>query len=523
MTAQDSLVGATIANKYRIQRLLGHGGMGSVYKAENMAIGRTVAVKVLHRHLADDGITVSRFHNEARAAASVGHDHVVDVLDMGIEANGTSFLVMEYVRGKSLEKVLRRDGPLEPRRAAIIAGQVLAGLGALHARGVVHRDLKPENVLLTVKHGQKDYVKVFDFGVAAFIEGVWEASQRQDLTPSGRTMGTPFYASPEQLAGEKARDARIDLYAVGVMMFEMLTGHRPFESKSFVELCRSIQFDAPPPMRVFRKDVPAELEAVVRRALSKDPAARYTDAYAMVEALVPFGAIMPELDEPEPTDTFTVDLRELQAREELLSAAGRTGDSEPPPASEEGLPLDVVRGELPSALIGFLHERLEPSVLDAVISRLPDEVRDMVQQGFSASAWYPDDVLSILDVADEVAGTGDRKFIAAAGRYFARQAFGANSDILRRTITPELLFAMAHELWRRYFALGEPRVVKVGRGYGRFEVRAHPHPRVTRGVALVGFLSEALRMVGARDVDVRLTRSTALGDEADVFEATWAS
>ncbi|MBC7174386.1 MAG: serine/threonine protein kinase, partial [Polyangiaceae bacterium] len=141
--------GATIAGKYRVRRLLGQGGMGAVYKAENTAIGRTVAIKVLHPHLADDGITLARFQREARAAASVGHKHVVEVLDLGVEASGAPYLVMEYVRGKSLGKLIETEGPIEPRRAARICGQVLSGLAAVHDRKILHRDLKPENVFLT--------------------------------------------------------------------------------------------------------------------------------------------------------------------------------------------------------------------------------------------------------------------------------------------------------------------------------------------------------------------------------------
>ena len=248
-------VGSTVAGKYRIKRLLGHGGMGNVYKAENMSIGRTVALKLLHPHLADDGVTLARFQREARVAAAAGHAHVVEILDMGIESHGAPFLVMEYVRGKSVAKVLRSEGPIPWQRAVDIAGQVLAALGAVHARGIVHRDLKPENVLLTVRNGRQDFVKVFDFGVAAFVETAWDATREPDLTPSGRTMGTPYYASPEQLSGSSGRDARVDLYAVGVLLYEMIAGHRPFNGKNFPDLCRQIMSADPTPLRAFIKGV----------------------------------------------------------------------------------------------------------------------------------------------------------------------------------------------------------------------------------------------------------------------------
>ena len=224
-------LGATVAGKYRIKRIVGRGGMGCVYKAQNLSIGRTVAIKVLHAHLADDGITLQRFQREARAAAGVRHRRVVEVLDMGVEPSGEPYIVMEYVRGRSLDALVRPERPISTRRAADICGQVLDGLHAVHAAGVVHRDLKPANVLLTVQQGRPDFVKIFDFGIATFIENAWDATAAGDLTPSGRTMGTPYYSPPEQIRGPSVRDPRVDIYAVGVILYELLTGYRPFRGE----------------------------------------------------------------------------------------------------------------------------------------------------------------------------------------------------------------------------------------------------------------------------------------------------
>ena len=512
------LTGATIAGKYQVKRLLGHGGMGSVYKAENLAIGRTVAIKLLHHHLADDGVTLTRFQREARATASVGHAHVVEILDMGIEPSGVPFIVMEYVRGKALAKLLEAEGALPPARAASIAGQILDALAALHETGVVHRDLKPENVLLTTRHGRSDYVKIFDFGVATYMEGVHDAIHAQELTPSGRSMGTPYYSSPEQLEGSGGRDPRVDLYAVGVLLYEMLTGHRPFASKRFPDLVRDILEGEVAPMRVHVREVPEGLEAIVRRALARSPEARWSDARAMQAALVPFGGPEPE-EEPEPTDTFTHDLRELALREEMLLRAGGAT----PPADEAGIPLEVVRGEIPLAMLGFLRERVGEAHVQRVLERLSPESRGVLAGEILPSGWYPDAMLDALEVADQIAGEGDRKLIADAGRHFARTIFGSSRELAARSITPELVFSMSSDIWRRYFAQGEVRVVKLGRGYGRVEVHGQTRPRLSRSVAIVGYLSEALRMAGAREPDVRLTRAAALGDSFDVLEAAWSS
>lgn len=519
---RSNRVGATIGGKYRVRRLLGHGGMGSVYEADDPAIGRTVAIKVLHGHLADDGVALTRFQREARMAASVGHPHVVEVLDVGVEPGGAPYIVMEYVRGKSLSKALRDGGPLAPERAADIAGQILDGLSALHDRGVVHRDLKPENVLLTARQGRSDFVKLLDFGVATYVEGVQDVSHVQDLTPSGRAMGTPHYASPEQINGSGGRDARVDLYAAGVILYEMLTGRRPFWAPSFLDLCRAILDQDPPPMRVFRTDVPAELEEVVRRALAKDPEARWPHARAMLEALIPFGASRPTAD-PEPTDAFTADLRELRMREEVLGAAGRTGDGEPPPSGDAGLPRGVVRGEVVIAMLALLRERVGEQRLEELIDRLEPATAASIRQGCAPDGWYGDDTLDLLEVADREIGRGDRELLAEAGRYFARNVFGASRDLPSKSVTPEYLFSTSGELWKRCFAQGEAGVVNLRRGYGRIEVRGQVRPRLARSVAIVGYLDEALRIAGAIDADVRLTRSAALGDPLDVLEATWSS
>lgn len=278
-----------VGGEYRIKGLLGAGGMGAVYEAGD-ASGGTVAVKVLHPHLAEDDVARARFLREARVLARIDHPHVVSVVDMGVGDDGECFLVMEYVQGGSLAEMMDACAPIDASRACDVVGQVLAGLGAVHGGGVVHRDLKPENVLLTVEEGRRDFAKILDFGIAAFT-GEAARALNTELTPIGRVMTTLFYASPEQLAGvTTGRDARVDIYAAGVLLYEMLAGHRPFVDQNPVDLCRAIVSSPPPPMKVFRRDVPQGLEAVVLRALAKDPAERFSCAREMLEALAPFGA-----------------------------------------------------------------------------------------------------------------------------------------------------------------------------------------------------------------------------------------
>jgi len=504
-------LGAMVAGKYRIKRLVGKGGMGAVYKAENTAIGRTVAIKVLHSHLADDGVTLKRFQREARAAAGIKHSRVVEVLDMGVEASGEPYIVMEYVRGRSLSQLVRPDHPISVRRAADIAGQILDALGTVHEAGIVHRDLKPANVLLTVQHGRPDFVKVFDFGIATFVESAWDATSTGDLTPSGRTMGTPYYSPPEQIRGASVRDPRVDIYAVGVILYELVTGYRPFRGDHLVHLCRSIMNDPPPPLRVFRQDVPEAFEAIIQKALAKDPADRYQTARAMISALVPFGADPPVEEDVEPTDTLTTDLRTLRERERQV----RSERGSVPPGPTQ---LDDLSGAVVVELREYLTHRIGQAGIAEVLAASAPEVHARWVANISDQGWYPATLLNIIEVADRRFGKGDRKFVVDAGAHLADAARRAGR--MDHMKSPELCFMQVAPLLGSLFCHGQPRATKHGSGYGELEVTGHPRPTLTLAVLMVGFLQRALMLAGAREVDVRLAKVAALGDPADVFEAT---
>ncbi|MBX3272618.1 MAG: serine/threonine protein kinase [Sandaracinaceae bacterium] len=510
--ATRSLVGAIIGGKYRLRRVLGRGGMGTVYKAENVAIGRTVAVKVLHHHLADEGVTIARFQREARAAASVGHENIVDVLDMGVEPSGAPYTVMEYVRGKSLAQALRDDGRFDPTRAARIAGQVLAALAAAHGEGIIHRDLKPENVMLTVQGKKRDHVKLFDFGVAAIIDSAMDPSS--DLTPSGKTMGTPAFAAPEQILGRRVRDARVDLYAVGVLLYQMLAGRVPFERPTFPELCRAITDEPAPTFAQLGVEVDPRLEAVVHKALEKDPDDRFQYAEEMCEALVPFGA-EPPVELFESTDTLTMELRQLRAREvELEGRVAAPAHAAPPQVSGMAL-LEIA---------AFLEARFGAERAAALVDQHP-ALSGALRGTLDPGAWYASPrPITLIEQIDRAEGRGDRKLVAEAGRFLAQRAAASARDALgAHAPTPELLFSHVPEIWGRYLQVGEVTVAKLGRGYGRLEIAGFPEPSLGLAAAVAGYLDEALRIAGARDVDVRVARAAALGDDRDVLEATWSS
>lgn len=264
MTDQDLRV---LNDRYEIHRRLARGGMAQVYLARDRSLDRPVAVKELAAEFAADPSFVERFRREAQAAANLSHPNIVGVYDWGAQ-DGTYFIVMEYVDGPSLSRVLRADGPFHPRRAAEITAEVAAGLGSAHARGVVHRDVKPGNVLLT-RSGQ---AKVTDFGIARAL-----TSADEDLTQAGSVMGTATYFSPEQAQGLPV-DPRSDLYSLGVVLFELVTGRPPFTGETPLAIAYKHVQDQPPAPSTLITGLPPALEAIIMKLLSKRPEDRYASA-----------------------------------------------------------------------------------------------------------------------------------------------------------------------------------------------------------------------------------------------------
>ena len=280
--------GLQIGN-YRLEAEIGHGGMGSVYRAQHLLLARVAAVKILHPHLSGDASMVQRFLNEARAVNDIRHRRIVEVVDAGRLASGTPYIVMEHLAGESLAARLRREGRLPPAVAVGIARQIADALGAAHARGIVHRDLKPENVFLCGDGGGDGdpSVKVLDFGIAKLRADL--AGAGAETRPTGGLLGTPQYMAPEQWRTGVVADPRIDVYALGLIVFEMLSGTPPFMGDSWVDLLHLHISGAPPRLRERGVEVNAALEALVRRALAKEPGDRLPSMAAFEEELSAFG------------------------------------------------------------------------------------------------------------------------------------------------------------------------------------------------------------------------------------------
>jgi serine/threonine-protein kinase len=273
---EDPLIGATVADRYKIERRLGQGGMGAVYLAEHVRMRKQFAVKVLHKEMGRLAEAVFRFEREAVAAGRVDHQHLVTATDFGKLPDGSMYLVLEYVPGRSLA-TLMGEGPMPAVRALRIARQVAAALAAIHGVGIVHRDLKPDNVMLLERADNEDFVKLLDFGMAKVLMDA--PPEQAQVTRAGLVFGTPRYMAPEQAAGE-ATDNRADLYSLGVLLYAMLSGVPPFTAEEIRDVLRMQRYDAPPPLP---PSVAPAVAGLVMTLLAKDPAERVQTAEGVIE------------------------------------------------------------------------------------------------------------------------------------------------------------------------------------------------------------------------------------------------
>ena len=340
-------LGDVLGGRYRLVELLGQGGMATIYRATDAQLGREVAVKVLHPEYGRDPDFVARFKQEAQAAASLSHPNIVGVYDFGTDAVGP-YIVMELVDGEDVATLLARNGPLPPRQAARLAAEVAHALAAAHARGIVHRDVKPGNVLVS----SDGRVKVTDFRIAR----AWSDAR---LTLPGVTLGSVHYFSPEQALGEQATEAS-DIYSLGIVLYELLSGRRPWEGDSAAAVAMA-RISAPPPLvSAVRPNVPPVLEAIDRRALSPDPAARYVSAKAMADALEGFLGEGARPIAPAAATAAAATAARAFPPDAYAGAPARTAPPAPPPASArlEELEPEEPRGASPwiwvAALLGLV-------------------------------------------------------------------------------------------------------------------------------------------------------------------------
>jgi hypothetical protein len=289
-STSEPVIGQVLDGRYRIVREIAVGGMSTVYEALHIKIGRTVAIKVLHRELADEPHLMSRFLNEARAVGTFGHPNIVASTDFGELPGHVPYLVLEYLDGLTINEAITKDGPLSLRRTLNIGLQIASALDTAHGHGVVHRDLKSANIVLVQSSGKPDHVKVLDFGISKFLY----AADSTLRTRRGITMGTPEFMAPEQISDPREVDVRADIYALGGIMYQMLVGRPPFTNLPLRILLNQIVFSPPPPIE--RVDVPNAVRALVFKALAKEPQDRFANMREMGAELERIAAVVFAID-----------------------------------------------------------------------------------------------------------------------------------------------------------------------------------------------------------------------------------
>lgn len=341
----DERIGELIHDRYRLIRKLGRGGMGTVYLAEHASIPKTFAVKLLNRRFASRHEFAARFLLEAQAVSLIDHPNVVGIVDFGTTPEGSTFLVMEHLRGESLEALCRRETPLAWPRIRHLGMQICQALQAAHAVGIIHRDIKPDNVLRMIRGEDHDYVKVLDFGLAKIQTG-----EGLRLTRTGMVLGTPRYMAPEQARGG-AIDHRVDVYALGVLIYELLCGRTPFQATTFMQMRNQHLLDKPEPPSHWAASagITDEMDAIALRALAKDPDHRFASMLEMAEAIENVGRgrgpveLLERSTHPLGLDTPSM----IAARGRLSSGNHRTGEL--PSMNWAHRPIDATTSIEPSA------------------------------------------------------------------------------------------------------------------------------------------------------------------------------
>jgi eukaryotic-like serine/threonine-protein kinase len=317
--SDDPLVGQTIDGRYQVEKVLGEGGMGLVYKARHTVLGKPLALKVLRPDVSKDDEIITRFRQEAQSASSIGNEHIIDISDFGTLPDSSTYFVMEFLDGVDLTGAIEQETPMRPARVVHIGKQMCQALSAAHEIGIVHRDLKPDNIFLVRRGGDDDFVKVLDFGIAKV------GGNASKLTRAGQVFGTPHYMSPEQCSGSGV-DHRTDIYAIGIILYEMATGQVPFDADNLMGILTKHLYEEAVPPRQTVPDMPEGLETVILKCIAKNADQRYqTMAEVMADLDQLASGLAPYATRPEPTGRMAaMGMGATQAMQAAAVGSGRS-------------------------------------------------------------------------------------------------------------------------------------------------------------------------------------------------------
>lgn len=408
--------GKMISDRFRIIKLLGEGGMGEVYLAEHTYLNKKVAIKLLRPEITSSNEAVQRFYQEAKSAARIKHESIIEIYDFGKLDDGTIYLAMEFLEGSPLADIML-NGPLDLARAIDFIIQIADGLGAAHAEGIIHRDMKPENVFIVRDRTGRERVKILDFGIAKMSSGEGEG---HGLTKTGTIFGTPHYMSPEQAMGRQL-DHRTDIYSMGVIMFELFTGSVPFKAESFMGILTQHITTPPPAPSAYRPDLPPQIEQIILKAMDKDPNHRYQSMGELILDLqrvaaelgigTPMAPPLQTLPPPPAPGNPSVPPGALSAHASLPPppATGTYGPMTPPPAPATGTMMPAYQTQTPysgqSATVSPVSEGSGKGLLIAILVVL------LLGGGGAAGWWFflrspkSDDAKPASDATTQVADT----------------------------------------------------------------------------------------------------------------------
>jgi CRP-like cAMP-binding protein/tRNA A-37 threonylcarbamoyl transferase component Bud32 len=420
---KPGLLPGALVGRYKVVRHVASGGMAAVYEAQHLDLMKSVALKVMHPEYAQDPSLVRRFVLEARAASRLRHPHVIAVTDVGIE-EGSPYMVLDYLEGEDLFALFRREGPLPIRRVADLLLPIVSAVAAVHAEGILHRDLKPENIFVSRGRGAREHPMLLDFGISRSVAG---GAGGRGLTRVGQTVGTPEYMSPEHLLATSDLDARADQYALGIILYEALTGAPPYRDESLTNLIAAIMAGGAPPPSAVRPSASTEVDPIVLRAIATARDARFPSVRDLGRALWPFASPLVQAVWAEELG----DASEMTAR---LSAPGlQAGVTQPPDATDlpaAGVPALVRPSDLRAfAAFEDCSDAALASLLASTQAQRFEAGDEIVRQGAHGHACY----LVIAGEVDVVKSTARGKWIL--GRLRAGSAFGQISlvDNLPRT------------------------------------------------------------------------------------------